>query len=61
MADAACFDFDEHFLRVGLRLIDVFDAQRRFEFAEHGGFHCLCLNGLGMRDSRPSHNGMELL
>ena len=48
MADATRFDLDQHFVRAGLRLRDLFDAQWRFEFAQDGGFHCVYLNGFRM-------------
>jgi hypothetical protein len=39
VAYAAGFDFDQHFVRGGLGLRDLFDAQWGFEFAQYGGFH----------------------
>src|SRR5580692_6279367 len=61
MTDAARLDFDEHFVRLGLRLLDVFDGQRGFELVQDGGFHRAHLGESGMWDSRSSRKRVELL
>src|SRR5271155_3036203 len=48
MAHAAGFDFDQDFVRGGLGLLDLFDIQGRFEFAQDGGFHGVGLSELGI-------------
>jgi hypothetical protein len=44
VANAARLHFDEHFVRARLRLLDVFNGQRRFELMQDGGFHRVSLN-----------------
>ena len=46
VADATGFDGDQDFVRAGLGLRDIFDAQRGFEFAQYGGFHYVHLSEL---------------
>jgi hypothetical protein len=61
MADAARLDLDQHFMRVGTWLRNVFDAKWRFELAKYGCFHYDRFNDMGMRDSGFSRKGWKLL
>jgi hypothetical protein len=61
MAHAARFDLDQHFMRVGTRLRNVFDAKWRFELTKYGRFHCDRFIDVGMRDSWLSHKRLEPL
>jgi hypothetical protein len=51
MAYATSFHLDQHFMRGGLGLNNIFDGQWFFEFAQDGGFHRMYLKELGKRDS----------
>jgi hypothetical protein len=51
VADAASFDFDQHFMRVWLRSRDVFDGQGLFELVQDGCLHRVHLEKAGIRNS----------
>jgi hypothetical protein len=61
VADAARFHLDQNIVYSRLWLIDLFYAQRRFEFAQDGGFHRVNLNESGMRDSDLIRQACEFL
>jgi len=51
VADATRFNLDQNIVCAGLWLVDFFQGQRRFEFAQDGSFHNVYLNESGMHDS----------
>src|ERR1700720_4779211 len=66
MADAAGFDLDQDILRAGLRLLDVFHDERRFEIAKDGGFHrnfpgTLCPRDSGLAKKRWNFFALEAI